>query len=274
VIDGWTRGVGIVVAAALSLSLAACSTQPETIDTAYGTGRAVYWGTGDLDVIVFPDGSIGLPKLDGGHGLAFVNHPSGEVTWYEDDGRTVGGTFVSDGGAHLVRGGTTTQDAMATMGEEFTYTATGGWSTITGTPMGVVQAPAATEGDPGQCFFTYFSFQVTAPDADGGTGAVLTYAPKPAYVVDGVTKFQHEFSLKIDRRRFGLCDSDRFITNRFRPILPDAALGATYYSAEAIYVPEGGSFDGIVIGFYEGPRVYYAPMFLDAPPMGVHPRTR
>ena len=199
---------------------------------------------------------------------------AGSSTGTEDDGVTVGGTFLADDGAHLVDGGSTTQDAPASMGEEFTYTSNGGWSTIVGTPLGVLDTAPLTEGDPGHCYVTYFSFEVTAQSGDGEMFGVVTYAPEPSYIVDGVVRFRHELYPKIGRNRFGLCDTDTYLSGRFATGLGDATLDTTYFSAEMIYLPEGASFDGIVLGFYEGPRVYYAPLFLDSPPTPPNPRGR
>lgn len=253
-------------AAFVSLVLTGCSSPPpETIDTAYGVGTPVYWIDDMVGAIRFPDGSVGVPQ-ENGKGLAFVNHPSGEITVYEEDGTTINSTIISKDGASLASGVTTSKDAMATMGSEFLYASEDGATVVSGVPLGVYASSPTTEGDPGRCLLVYFSFQVGTLSDVSAPFEASVFSPQPDYVVNGEEVFQHELDPVFDKTRFGLCDAGWMLEGSWAPDFSIVDTGVTYHSAQSVYVPEDVSFDGIIVGYWEGRRVYYAPTYLAEPP--------
>jgi hypothetical protein len=264
--------VALTLAAASTL-LTSCSqfrSKPETLSTAYGEGKAVWYDDGDLQVIKFDDGSLGFPKWDDEGNvindgrLWSVRRPTGEILYYGDDGVTVVDTDISFEGAQMLDGSVTTKTDMASMGEGFTYTNGSTATEISGTVLGVYETAPITSGDPGRCYFTYFEFTLERSE---DPGAVLVAAPLPDYVVNGEEMFRTELYGANKRKRFGICEDylAPIIAGVWEPNGDDAVVGQTYHSAEWVYLEEGQSLDGVMLGYFDGRHVYYAPTFVDSP---------
>jgi len=163
-----------------------------------------------------------------------------------------------------------TQDHPARMGDEFTYVQEDVFGeqdyVISGSPVGVYAFAPYYEGDAGTCYVTYFEFQVDSLTTSSVALNPVMYGPMIDYVVNGEVAPEYDLSSAAYQEDSGLCDLDALSLYSGKWFdTDDAVAGVDYYSFDYVYLPEGSSFDGVIIGFYDDTQVFYAPTFLDAP---------
>lgn len=258
------RAAGIV--AALSLSLAACSSGTDTasVDTnasnpSTGSGDEIHYDSdGEIVWVDHEDGSTtwyyeGVPD--------YTEYPDGTIEWV--DNSITGGASMADGSAN-------SPDSLAHVGDQYILIQENAFgeasSVTTGTLLGTYLMAPYADDDPGMCYVTFVEYTVDELNPDEETWSNNMYAPLLNYRVDGTDLEAYSIPSGEDDM-WGLCDVDPLRTDTWFD-LDDVETGVTLYAFDYVYIPEDMNLEAVIVGYphYDDRWVYYEVGLLDQPP--------